>query len=85
MKGQAELDIDLDPLPRKALVTDIVYVPLETGLLRQAKQRGNPIVDGLGMLLFQAVPGFEHWFGQRPTVTKELRSLIEDHIRGVTP
>jgi len=85
MKGQAELDIDLDPLPLKALVTDIVYVPLETGLLRQAKQRGNPIVDGLGMLLFQAVPGFEHWFGQRPTVTKELRGLIEDHIRGVTP
>ena len=84
MKGQSELEINLDPLPLTALVTDIVYVPLETGLLRQAKQRGNPIADGLGMLLYQAVPGFEHWFGQRPIVTKELRRLIEDNIRGVT-
>ena len=84
MKGQAELDVDLDLLPLKTLVTDIVYVPLETGILRQAKQRGNPNADGLGMLLYQAVPGFEHWFGKRPKVTMELRALIEDNIKGLS-
>ncbi|HQF31835.1 MAG TPA: shikimate dehydrogenase, partial [Hyphomicrobiales bacterium] len=63
-----------------ALVTDIVYVPLETGLLRAARQRGNPVVDGLGMLLHQAVPGFERWFGLRPEVTDELRAVVLAHI-----
>ena len=82
MSGQPDLDLALDPLPEDALVTDIVYVPLETHLLKQARERGNPVVDGLGMLLHQAVPGFEHWFGQRPTVTPELRRLVEDNITG---
>ena len=83
MSGQPDLDLSLDPLGRNALVTDIVYVPLETNLLKQARLRGNPVVDGLGMLLHQAVPGFEHWFGKRPVVTDELRYLVEDHITGI--
>ncbi|WP_319533365.1 shikimate dehydrogenase [uncultured Cohaesibacter sp.] len=76
MTGQPPLDMDLSALPKSALVSDIVYTPLITGLLDQAQARGNPIVDGLGMLLHQAVPGFEHWFGTRPQVTDELRSLV---------
>lgn len=83
MSGQPDLDLSLDPLGKNALVTDIVYVPLETNLLKQARLRGNPVVDGLGMLLHQAVPGFEHWFGKRPVVTDELRHLVEDHITGI--
>jgi len=85
MKGQPNLDIDLSELPITALVTDIVYVPLETGLLRQARLRGNPVADGLGMLLHQAAPGFEHWFGQRPVVTPALRAMIESDITGIAP
>ncbi|MNY51339.1 Shikimate dehydrogenase [compost metagenome] len=69
--------LDLGLLPRKALVTDIVYVPLETPLLAEARARGLRTVDGLGMLLHQAVPGFEAWFGVRPTVTPELRARVE--------
>ena len=61
--------IDLAPLRAGTLVTDIVYVPLETPLLAAARARGLPTVDGLGMLLHQAVPGFERWFGVRPAVT----------------
>jgi len=76
MKGQPPLEIDLDDLKAGAAVCDIVYVPLETELLRKARARGHPVVDGLGMLLHQAVPGFECWFGVRPKVTKELRDLI---------
>jgi shikimate dehydrogenase len=76
MTGQPPLDIDLSPLPGTAIVTDLVYVPLETSLLAQARVRGNPVADGLGMLLHQAVPGFERWFGQRPEVTEELRTLV---------
>jgi shikimate dehydrogenase len=76
MESKSELQIDLAPLPTSALVTDIVYVPLETPLLAAAQARGNPTVDGLGMLLHQAVPGFERWFGVRPKVTPELRRLI---------
>lgn len=83
MTGQPDLDLSLDPLGKNALVTDIVYVPLETNLLKQARLRGNPVVDGLGMLLHQAVPGFEHWFGKRPVVTDALRHLVEDHITGI--
>ena len=83
MSGQPDLDLSLDLLGKNALVTDIVYVPLETNLLKQARLRGNPVVDGLGMLLHQAVPGFEHWFGKRPVVTDELRHLVEDHITGI--
>jgi shikimate dehydrogenase len=76
MKGTNEIDYALDRLPVAALVSDIVYTPLETGLLKQARARGNPAVDGLGMLLHQAVPGFEAWFGIRPEVTPELRALV---------
>ncbi|MEZ5840338.1 MAG: shikimate dehydrogenase [Hyphomicrobiales bacterium] len=82
MAGEPDLDIDLAALPTAALVTDIVYVPLETGLLRAARERGNPAVDGLGMLLHQAVPGFERWFGVRPDVTPELRAKVLAHIGG---
>jgi shikimate dehydrogenase len=76
MKGEKNVDMSLDALPKTALVTDIVYTPLETGLLKAAAARGNPVVDGLGMLLHQAVPGFEAWFGTRPEVTPELRALV---------
>lgn len=76
MKGQDPLDIDLAFLPVTATVNDIVYVPLETPLLAAARARGNPVVDGLGMLLYQAQPGFEGWFGKRPEVTPELRAYV---------
>ncbi|WP_428032172.1 shikimate dehydrogenase [Ancylobacter sp.] len=76
MKGQPPLDLDLSALSPDALVTDIVYVPLETPLLKAAKARGLATVDGLGMLLHQAVPGFARWFGVRPEVTPELRALV---------
>jgi shikimate dehydrogenase len=76
MTGQPPLDIDLTALPPEAVVSDIVYSPLETALLRSARDRGLRTADGLGMLLHQAVPGFEKWFGVRPQVTSELRALI---------
>ena len=76
MQGQPPLAIDLSALPLDALVTDLVYVPLETGLLGAARRRGNPVLDGLGMLLHQAVPSFETWFGVRPRVTATLRDLV---------
>lgn len=76
MQGQPPLEIDLAPLPVTALVTDAVYAPLETPLLAAARARGNVTVDGLGMLLHQAVPAFERWFGVRPQVTDELRALL---------
>ena len=76
MKGQPPLELDLAALPVQAVVNDIVYVPLETPLLAAARQRGNPVVDGLGMLLWQAVPGFEAWFGHRPTVDESLRAFV---------
>jgi shikimate dehydrogenase len=76
MEGQPALDIDLAPLREDCLVTDLVYVPLETGLLAAARARRLRTVDGLGMLLHQAVPGFAHWFGQTPEVTPELRMAV---------
>lgn len=76
MKGAGEVELPLEALPSTALVTDIVYTPLETSLLRRARARGLATVDGLGMLLHQAVPGFEAWFGIRPQVTAELRALV---------
>ena len=76
MAGQAPLDLDLEALPAEAVVTDIVYRPLITPLLQAARARGNPLVDGLGMLLHQARPGFEAWFGVRPEVTPELRDFV---------
>jgi shikimate dehydrogenase len=80
MSGQPPLDIGLDRLPPGAVVTDIVYIPLETELIRKAKAQGYLTVSGLGMLLYQAVPGFELWFGQRPDVTRELYDLIAADI-----
>lgn len=77
MKGQPPLDIELALLPRDAVVADLVYVPLETPLLSAARARGLRTADGLGMLLHQAVRGFELWFGLRPAVTQELRALVE--------
>jgi shikimate dehydrogenase len=82
MDGKDDLDLDLAPLSTDALVTDIVYAPLITPLLERAQARGNRIVDGLGMLLHQAVPGFERWFGVRPEVTPELRALIVADLTG---
>jgi shikimate dehydrogenase len=81
MVGHPGLDIDLAPLKSRAIVYDIVYVPLETELLRAAKARGYRVVDGLGMLLHQGVPGFARWFGVTPTVTPELRAVLEADIR----
>jgi shikimate dehydrogenase len=76
MAGAPPLEIDLAALPASATVNDIVYAPLQTGLLKRAAGRGNPVVDGLGMLLHQAAPGFALWFGPTPQVTDELRALI---------
>ena len=77
MIGYPPLDVALDALPTNAMVCDIVYNPLETPLLAAALKRGNTAVDGLGMLLHQAVPGFEAWFGVRPEVTADLRARVE--------
>ena len=76
MEGQPPLEIDLGKLPAVAVVADLVYVPLETPLLAAARARGLRAVDGLGMLLHQAAPGFERWFGRRPSVTPALRDAI---------
>ena len=77
MHGQPPLDVELARLPQEAVVADLVYVPLVTPLLAAAKARGLRTADGLGMLLHQAVRGFELWFGRRPRVTAELRALVE--------
>ena len=77
MHGQPALEIDVGLLPSKAVVADLVYAPLETPLLVTARARGLRTADGLGMLLHQAVRGFELWFGQRPQVTPELRALVQ--------
>ena len=82
LQGQPSLDVDLAALPSHAVVDDIVYVPRETPLLRDAAARGLRTVGGLGMLLHQAAPGFARWFGIAPEVTPELRALIEADIRG---
>ncbi|WP_081159047.1 shikimate dehydrogenase [Ensifer aridi] len=76
MDGEQAPAIDFSPMAGDAVVTDIVYVPLKTPLLRQAEEQGFRIVDGLGMLLHQAVPGFEKWFGRRPVVDETLRQII---------
>jgi shikimate dehydrogenase len=76
MQGQPPLVLALDALPRSAVVTDIVYVPLITALLAVARARGNPVVDGLGMLLHQARPGFRAWFGVDPAVDEDLRATV---------
>ena len=76
MAGQPPLDLVLDELPSTAVVTDIVYTPLVTPLLMEARTRGNATVDGIGMLLHQARPGFEAWFGKAPEVTDDLRRFV---------
>jgi shikimate dehydrogenase len=76
MVGQPPLDVDLAPLPRPAVVTDLIYTPLETKLLADARRRGHRAVDGLGMLLWQAKPGFAAWFGVDPEVTDALRAAV---------
>ena len=80
MKGQGSLDLDLTGLPDNAIVADIVYVPAVTPLLAAAAARGLRTVGGLGMLLHQAVPGFELWFGKRPVVDGALRAIVEADI-----
>jgi shikimate dehydrogenase len=82
MDGADALDLDVGAIDSDCVVADIVYVPLETPLVAAARRRGLATVDGLGMLLHQAVPGFERWFGLRPEVTPELRSLIVRDIEG---
>lgn len=77
MHGNPDLDLQLDALPVSALVSDVIYVPLETPLLAAARKRGNATVNGLGMLLNQARPAFQAWFGVLPEVTPELRTMIE--------
>ena len=76
MDGSAPLKFSIENLPSTALVTDIVYSPLRTDLLKAAEAKGCTTVDGLGMLLHQAVPGFHRWFGLRPEVTDELRQAV---------
>lgn len=76
MTGKDPLDLDLASLPADAVVADLVYSPLETPLLAAARAQDNRTVDGLGMLLHQAVPGFARWFGVRPAVTPELRAHV---------
>jgi shikimate dehydrogenase len=83
MHGQPALDIDVGELPGHAVVADLVYVPLQTPLLEAARARGLKTADGLGMLLHQAVRGFELWFGQRPEVTSTLRELVEADLTKV--
>jgi shikimate dehydrogenase len=76
MTGQPPLEIALDRLPEAALVNDLVYAPLETGLLAAARARGNPVADGLGMLLHQARPGFAAWFKVMPALTPDIREMM---------
>jgi shikimate dehydrogenase len=83
MHGQPPLEIDIGRLASDAVVADLVYVPLKTPLLAAAQARGLRCADGLGMLLHQAVRGFELWFGQRPKVTPELRALVEADLTKV--
>jgi shikimate dehydrogenase len=82
MPGAPALEIPLDQLDARCIVADLVYVPLDTPLLATARQRGLVAVDGLGMLLHQAVPGFKRWFGVTPEVTDELRAIIVADIEG---
>jgi shikimate dehydrogenase len=85
MAGKGALQIDLAPLKRGAVVYDVIYVPLETALLKAARARGHRIVDGLGMLLHQAGYGFRKWFGGNPQVTPDLRAMLEADIVAKTP
>nr|WP_315478167.1 shikimate dehydrogenase [uncultured Rhodoferax sp.] len=77
MHGQPALDVQLDDLPAAAMVSDAIYIPLETPLLAAARQRGHQTVNGLGMLLNQARPAFQAWFGVLPEITPELRAAVQ--------
>ena len=81
MEGQPSLELEIQSLNPNALVADIVYTPLETAFLAKARQQGNPVLGGLGMLLHQAVRGFELWFGVKPEVTAELYELIAADVQ----
>jgi len=82
MTGQPKLALDLAPLSKDAVVADIVYRPLETPLLAAARRRGLKTIDGLGMLLHQAVPAFHAWFGVEPKVTPALRAHLLAALEG---
>jgi shikimate dehydrogenase len=82
MAGEPALKLELSQLPPTAVVVDIVYVPLETALLVNARQRGHRVIDGLGMLLHQGRPGFEAWFGSPVQVTRELRAAVLTTLTG---
>jgi shikimate dehydrogenase len=77
MHGQPALDVALDDLPAEALVSDAIYIPLETPLLAAARQRGHQTVNGLGMLLNQARPAFHAWFGVLPELTPGLIAAVQ--------
>lgn len=81
LRGRPALDLPLDPVPKSAAVCDIVYNPLETPLLAAARQRGHRVIDGLGMLMYQAVPSFEAFYGVKPAVTPALRKELEEVLR----
>ncbi len=85
MVGNPPLDLALDGLPRAGIVADIVYTPLDSPLIVAAQARGHVTVNGLGMLLHQAVPAWQRWFGLTPSVTDPLRKLMEDDIRAAMP
>jgi shikimate dehydrogenase len=85
MVGQDALDIKLDKMPARALAVDIVYIPLETPFLAAARKRGNPTVNGLGMLLHQGRRAWQAWFGIEPEVTAELRAAVEETIPNAKP
>ena len=76
MQGMGALNIDFSKVPKSILVTDVVYNPLRTPILIEASVNGNPVLDGLDMLLYQAQPGFSAWFGEEPDVTPDLRSFV---------
>ena len=82
MVGQEALDLSLDLLPESAFAADVIYTPLETAFLADARARGIRTVNGLGMLLCQGPPAWQRWFGIKPEVTEELRNLMEDSIGG---
>jgi shikimate dehydrogenase len=85
MTGQPPLELDLGALPLQSPVVDLVYVPLETGLLAAARQRGHPVVDGLGMLIWQAVPGFSYWGGVEPAVDEATRRVLLEALAPTRP
>ena len=80
MKGQAELELDLTTMNKESIVYDIVYSPLITKLLHEAKELRFKTIDGLGMLLNQAAPAFRMWYGKEVTVTEDLRNKVIEHI-----